>query len=297
MTSAIKIATRGSELALWQAEWVASLVPAPTEIVVVETQGDRDQQRSLTEIGGQGVFVKEIQHRVLDGGASLAVHSAKDLPSAPVEGLVIGAWLPRANPLDAIVGSTLNSLVPGARVGTSSLRRAAQLLALRPDVVITTLRGNIRTRLSKGQDLDAIFVAAAALDRLGLQPDVMETLSPEVMLPQVGQGAIALECRADDVATIAILDDLNDARTEQAVKAERSFLRAFGTGCSLPIGAFCEHRDGMLELRAMVAAPDGTRVLRGSLSGEDPGSLGASLAETMIQRGALDLLTASEGTR
>ncbi|MEX6430726.1 MULTISPECIES: hydroxymethylbilane synthase [Ferrimicrobium] len=295
MTGVVRLATRGSELALWQTKWVVSLLPVPTEIVTVETEGDRDQERSLTEIGGQGVFVKEIQRHVLDRRATIAVHSAKDLPSTSVDGLVVGAWLPRANPFDAIVGCTLSELAPRARVGTSSLRRSAQLRALRPDVDIVSLRGNIRTRLTKGKGLDAIFVAAAALERLEIQPPVVEILDARVMMPQVGQGVVAVECRADDREMIQLLSALSDRETELSVLAERSFLRTFGTGCSLPIGAFAEMQDGTIMLSAMVAAPDGTRVLRGSLRGEDPEQLGGLLASDLVERGALALLSASEG--
>lgn len=295
MTTPLKIATRGSELALWQAMHVASALPVPSEITVVETEGDRVQDRPLAEIGGQGVFAKEIQQHVLHHQAALAVHSAKDLPSVTVSGLQIGAWLPRADPRDMLVGSTLGDLPNGARVGTSSIRRAAQLLALRPDVEIVPLRGNIRTRLEKGQRLDAIFVAAAALQRLDILPEITEILSPELMVPQVGQGAIAIECRADDVATLEMLASVNDPATERAVLAERSLLRVFGTGCSLPIGGLAELSGHGLVLRAMVAAHDGTRILRGSASGDEPTQLGSTLAHSLVERGALALLSDSDG--
>ncbi|WP_298442470.1 hydroxymethylbilane synthase [Ferrimicrobium sp.] len=295
MTTPLKIATRGSELALWQAMHVSAALPVPSEITVVETEGDRVQDRPLAEIGGQGVFAKEIQHHVLHHQATLAVHSAKDLPSVTVSGLQIGAWLPRADPRDMLVGSTLGDLPNGARVGTSSIRRAAQLLALRPDVEIVPLRGNIRTRLEKGQRLDAIFVAAAALQRLDIWPEITEILSPELMLPQVGQGAIAIECRVDDDATLEMLASVNDSATEKAVIAERSLLRVFGTGCSLPIGGLAELSGHGLMLRAMVAAHDGTRILRGSASGDEPTQLGSALARSLVERGALALLADSDG--
>jgi hydroxymethylbilane synthase len=294
MSDPVKIATRGSELALWQANLVASLLPMPTEITIVETEGDRSADRNLAEIGGQGVFVKDVQQQLLDRRARLAVHSAKDLPSAGIEGLEVGAWLSRADPRDVIVGSLLKDLPRGARVGTSSIRRAAQLLVLRPDVEIEGLRGNIRTRLAKGQRMDAIFVAAAALERLDLHPSVMEILDPEVMLPQVGQGVIAVECRSDDPETLELLASINDGDTQQEVLAERSFLRVFGTGCSLPIGGFARKEDNWLTLYGMVAMSDGTRVLRATQSGSEPIELGRSLAEKLIERGAIELLSKAE---
>ncbi|WP_298207758.1 hydroxymethylbilane synthase [Ferrimicrobium sp.] len=290
----MKIATRGSELALWQAKLVASVLPVPSQIAVIETEGDRALDRSLVEIGGQGVFVKEIQQRVLHHQAAVAVHSGKDLPSMPVAGLRIAAWLPRADPRDVLVGRVLKDLPEGARVGTSSIRRAAQLLALRPDVEIVSLRGNIRTRLDKGRGLDAVFVAAAALQRLDIKPPVAEVLSPDLMLPQVGQGAIAIECRADDEDTLAMLKSINDVATEQAVLAERSFLRVFGTGCSLPIGGLAEAAGAEFTLRAMVATHDGTRVLRGSARGGEPVELGVELAHSFVERGALRLLSGQD---
>jgi hydroxymethylbilane synthase len=266
----------------------------PTEIAVVETEGDRSADRDLAEIGGQGVFVKDVQQQLLDRQARVAVHSAKDLPSAIIGGLEVGAWLSRADPRDVIVGSLLKDLPRGARVGTSSTRRAAQLLALRPDVEIETLRGNIRTRLTKGHRMDAIFVAAAALERLDLHPSVMEILDPEVMLPQVGQGAIAVECRSDDSEMLKLLASINDGDTQREVLAERSFLQVFGTGCSLPIGGFARTGEDGLTLYGMVAKSDGTRVLRAAQSGSEPAELGRSLANNLIERGALELLSAAE---
>jgi hydroxymethylbilane synthase len=294
MPDSVKIATRGSELALWQANLVASLLPMPTEVAIVETEGDRSADCNLAEIGGQGVFVKDVQQQLLDRRARLAVHSAKDLPSAIVGGLEVGAWLSRADPRDVIVGSLLKDLPRGARVGTSSTRRAAQLLALRPDVEIEILRGNIRTRLTKGQRMDAIFVAAAALERLDLHPSVMEILDPEVMLPQVGQGVIAVECRSDDSEMLGLLASINDGDTQQEILAERSFLQVFGTGCSLPIGGFARTGEDRLTLYGMVAKSDGTRVLRAAQSGDEPIELGRSLAKNLIERGALELLSVAE---
>lgn len=294
MSDPIKIATRGSELALWQANQVVSLLSAPTEVAIVETEGDRSVDRNLAEIGGQGVFVKDVQQQLLDRRARVAVHSAKDLPSTNVDGLEVGAWLPRADPRDVIVGCLLKDLPNGARVGTSSIRRAAQLLALRPDVKIELLRGNIRTRLTKGQQLDAIFVAAAALERLDIRPSVIEILDPEIMLPQVGQGVIAVECRSDDAEILELLASINHSHTEREVLAERSFLKVFGTGCSLPIGGFAKVSDGGIRLHGMVAKSDGSRVLRATQTGDEPFDLGRSLANNLIERGALDLLSQAE---
>lgn len=237
----IRIATRGSALALWQAHHVAAQLDADVEIVVVETTGDRDTTSPLHSIGGKGVFVKEVQLAVLDGRADIAVHSAKDLPAETPEGLVLASIPTRGNPRDALVGARLDSLAPGASVATGSVRRRAQLFALRPDLEFHELRGNMATRLAKAKDFDAIVVAAAALERLDEHPGVVDTLSVESMIPQVGQGALAVECRADDLATTAALTSIDDDFHGPLVRAERSFLRELGGDCSLPAAAHASY--------------------------------------------------------
>src|SRR5262245_50591105 len=209
----IRIATRASALARWQAERVATLLGDDAELVLVTTSGDRDQTSELHAIGGRGVFTKEVQHAVLDGRADVAVHSAKDLESATPPGLVIAAVPERADPRDALVGSTLEALPPGALIGTGSVRRRAQLAAARPDLLFGPLRGNIETRLAKRAELgyDAVVVAYAALVRLGLADRATDVLDPTVLLPQVAQGALAAECRADDESTLTRLRAIDDA--------------------------------------------------------------------------------------
>src|SRR5690606_14817657 len=238
----IRIATRGSALARWQAEHVASLLRAAdpsvaVELVIVDTQGDRQLDRPIWEIGGKGVFAKEVQAAVLDGRADLAVHSAKDLPSTTVPGLVIAAVPERGEVRDALVGSTLADLPEGAEVATGSLRRQAQLAALRPDLRFVGLRGNMQTRLAKAQDHDAIVVAAVAFERLGLGEHIAEVLSVDQVLPQVAQAALAIECRADDGPLRERLARLEDADARRCVDAERAFLAELGGDCSLPAAA------------------------------------------------------------
>jgi hydroxymethylbilane synthase len=302
VTGALRIATRGSALARWQADHVAGLLRAadpsrPVELVVLDTSGDRRLDVPVWELGGQGVFVKEIQAAVLDGRADLAVHSAKDLPSEPTPGLVLAAVPRRADPRDALVGSTLADLAPGAIVATGSVRRRAQLAWLRPDLSFTGVRGNIATRLGRAPDGGAVVVAAAALDRLGLFGQAAEVLDPSVMLPQVAQGAIGIECRDGDQVTLDALVAVDDTVDHAAVAAERAFLARLGSGCSLPVGAFATAEGDVLRLEGLVAAIDGRVVLRSSLSGPaggaGPASLGSRLAEQLLDgSGARDLLGA-----
>jgi hydroxymethylbilane synthase len=234
-------------------------------------------------MGGQGVFVKEVQAAVLDGRADFAVHSAKDLPSAPVEGLVIAAVPRRADARDALVGGRFDSLRPGARIGTGSVRRRAQLAWLRPDLTFAGLRGNMETRLSKAGDFAAIVVAAAALDRLGRMAEVTEVLGTELLIPQVGQGALAVECRADDEETLAALGAIEHAPSRRAVDAERAWLAEVGGGCDLPVGAHARvHDDGGIRLTAMIATPDGRVMLRDRDEGDDPVTLGRGLARRLL---------------
>jgi len=287
----LRVATRGSALALWQARYVAArLRDADPELdvveVVVETEGDRNRAVPIGEIGGRGVFTKEVQLAVLDGRADLAVHSAKDLPSSPElqpDGLVLAAFPVRADARDALVGSTLDALPPGARIGTGSVRRRVQLTDRRPDLTFADLRGNIGTRLDKASQHDAIVVAVAALERLDRMDAVSEVLAPTVVLPQVGQGALAVECRPDVAAVVSVLDD---ATTRRCVEAERAWLATLGGGCDLPAGAYATiEQDGSLRLRAMLASYDGRIVLRDENDGD-----GAALANRMLDDGGRDLL-------
>jgi hydroxymethylbilane synthase len=271
---------------------VASLLGADAELVVVDTTGDRRQDRPIWELGGQGVFVKEVQAAVLEGRADAAVHSAKDLPSQAAAGLVIAAVARRADPRDVLVGTRLADLAPGAPVATGSVRRRAQLSWLRPDLTYLSLRGNIATRLERIPPGGAIVMAAAALERLGLVAAVAEVLEPHVMVPQVGQGAIAVECRSDDLATVERLRAADDQETHRCVDAERAFLARLGGGCDLPVGAHAVSSGGRLRVSGLLASLDGRSVLRSDRRGPDdegPG-LGAALAEELLASGGEALL-------
>jgi hydroxymethylbilane synthase len=261
------------------------------ELVVVDTTGDRQPDVPVWEMGGQGVFVKEVQAAVLDGRADLAVHSAKDLPSLPTPGLILAAFPVREDPRDALVGGTLEGLAPGALVATGAVRRRAQLAWARPDLRFTGLRGNVPTRLTKVPPGGAVVVAVAALARLGLSDRVSEVLDPTVMLPQVGQGAIAVECRADDSDVLTSLAEIDDSVIRAAVEAERSFLAGIGGGCDLPVGAYAEVSSGQVSLSGLLASPDGRVLLRDTLIGPVTSrfELGESLAKTLMASGeALD---------
>jgi hydroxymethylbilane synthase len=291
----LRIATRASALARWQAERVAGLLAEPVELVLVTTTGDRDQRSDLHAIGGTGVFTKEVQQAVLDGRADLAVHSAKDLPSETPAGLLLASVPERADPRDALVGAALDALPTGARVGTGSVRRRAQLAAARPDLVFAPLRGNIETRLRKRVDEghDAVVVAFAALERLGWADQVSEVLDPAVLLPQAAQGALGVECRADDAATRKRLVAIDDPAAHRAVQAERAFLAALGGGCSLPCGALAlvDPGTGELVLDALLAALDGGVVLRTRVIGSDATEVGARAAEDLLDgKGGRELL-------
>lgn len=292
--SALRAATRGSPLARWQAERVAALLRAVdpsvrVELVVVDTQGDRRLDVPIWELGGKGVFAKEVQAAVLDGRADLAVHSAKDLPSGSVPGLVIAAVPERGDPRDALVGSTLAELPEGAEVATGSLRRQAQLAAARPDLRFVGLRGNMATRIAKAAEHDAVVVAAAALDRLGLAGEIAERLPVEVVLPQVAQAALAVECRADDTELLTLLRRIEDPSTRRCVDTERAFLAALGGDCSLPAAAHATLVDGRLSLEGRLAAVDGSRVLRHVVVGDDA-SVGAEVATHLLAHGGRELL-------
>ena len=284
--TAVRLATRGSALARWQADHVTARLhdadpSIEVELVVVETTGDRIADVPLWEIGGQGVFVKEVQAAVLNGRADLAVHSAKDLPSETAPGLVIGAVPERGDARDALVGARLDDLPPGAVVATGSVRRRAQLAWLRPDLTFAGLRGNIGTRLAKASGFHAIVVAYAALDRLGESERATDVLGVDVLVPQVGQGALAVECRADDGVTRDVLAAIEHAPSRRAVDAERAFLAAIGSGCELPVGA---HAAGG-RLEAVLSSLDGRILLRHTVpfgEDDDPVAVGRAAADHLL---------------
>jgi hydroxymethylbilane synthase len=269
----VRVGSRGSRLALTQAERALAALRAPgieLAIVPITTAGDRDRSRPFGEIGSRGVFVKELEEALLDSRIDVAVHSAKDLTASDPEGLVIGAYLPRDDPRDALCGAAV--LRPGMRIGTASVRRKAQLLALEPSLSIEPLRGNIETRLRKRVErgLDAIVLAACGLDRLGLAAEIGQRFEPGTMLPEAGQGALALQVRTADEQLVAASDD---PETRKRVEAERGVVAAVGGGCLAPVAAY---HDGST-LTGLVAAEDGSWIER--RTGDDPGALGAELAD------------------
>jgi hydroxymethylbilane synthase len=279
----LRVATRGSALARFQAERVVELLGVPAELVVVSTRGDEHRDVPIHAMGGTGVFVKEVQQQVIEGHADLAVHSAKDLPAETPPELALAAIPERGDARDALVGSRLDELPTGASVGTGSVRRRAQLAARRPDVGFGELRGNIPTRLEKAAGFDAIVVAAVALDRLGRADRIAERLEPAVMLPQVGQGALAVECRADDARLREILSGIDDHAAHAAVRAERAFLAALGGGCDLPCGALAAtDPEGVIRLEVLIASLDGRVVVRTEVAGDDPDALGREAARNLL---------------
>lgn len=287
---AVRLATRGSPLALRQAELIGALLTRAAgvrvEQVVVHTQGDRRLDEPLDRIGGQGIFVKEVQQAVMDGRADVGVHSAKDLPPLTPPGLLLAAVPSRSDPRDAMVGSTLAGLGPGALVATGSARRRAQLANARPDLTFADLRGNMATRVDAAGrgSVAAVVVAAAAMERLGWTDRVAEVLSPSVVLPQVGQGALALECRADDASTVALLRAVDDRSAHRCVEAERAFLHELGGSCSVPVGGWAtSESDDLLRLRAMVASGDGRVVVRHESRHRDPEALGRLVARQLLE--------------
>lgn len=302
MTTALKLGTRGSPLALWQANHVAALLrpvvaPRPVELVTVETHGDRDQATALRAMGGFGVFTKAIQQALTDRRADVAVHSLKDLPTEPNPGTELAAVPPRGPAGDAFISTKhrrFDELPKGAVVGTSSIRRRAQVLNRRPDLTLIDLRGNVDTRLRKlaEQDLDAIILAEAGLARLGLGHVVTELLDPEWMLPAVGQGAIGLECRADDTETRHLVEGVNDLPAWQRVRSERAMLWALGGGCLVPIGTTSRVADGVLTIRGVVLSQDGTRRIVATHRGpaDTPLAVGQELAAMLLAEGARELL-------
>jgi hydroxymethylbilane synthase len=300
--SPLRLGTRSSPLARWQAEHVADRLrpvadPRPVELVFVETHGDRDQSTALAAMGGFGVFTKAIQTALLDNRADVAVHSLKDLPTIPEPRLVLAAVPPRGPTGDAFVSHKyrrFDDLPKGAVVGTSSLRRRAQVLNRRPDLTLLDLRGNVETRLRKlhDQDLDAIILAEAGLVRLGLQEHVTDLLDPSWMLPAVGQGAIGLECRTDDAEARHLVEALNDPPTWARVLAERAMLYALGGGCLVPIGTTSKTVDGVLTVRGAVLSPDGRRKVVATHVGPatTPLAVGQELAAMLLAEGAAEIL-------
>jgi len=302
MSSPLRLGTRGSPLALWQARHVADLLRAVApdrlvELVEIETAGDQVRDVPLPVMGGEGVFTKEIQRALLERRVDVAVHSLKDLPTFAVTDLLLGAVPPRGPSGDAFVSrlhSSFAGLPPGAVLATGSLRRRAQVLHRRPDLRLENIRGNIGTRLLKLEELrlDGLILAQAGLERLGMGAVITEVLDSEWMLPAVGQGALGLECRSDDSATVALLQQINDRATHGAVRAERALLRGLGGGCQVPIGAASVVNGEQLTVRGVVLSPDGTRRIDAQRSGELEGAedLGQRLAEQLREQGAGELL-------
>jgi hydroxymethylbilane synthase len=318
--SKIRIGTRGSHLARWQAEWVADRLRAlhpglNVELIEIKTQGDRDRNTPLAAMttGGTGLFTKEIQRAVADGSVDVAVHSLKDLPTQVTDGLTLAAVPPREDVADALIAPgyrTLDALPSGARVGTSSPRRRAQLLYRRPDLDVVTLRGNVETRLNQALDgrLDAVVLAWAGLKRLGLAGHVTHRLEPPEFLPAVGQGALGIECRRDDADVLALLQPIDDPATHRAVRAERAALAELEGGCIIPMAAWArevedDDREGksagrsensspVLAIDAVVLDPDGRERIAVSLRGprDDPDRLGQRAAQILRDRGAEPLL-------
>jgi hydroxymethylbilane synthase len=298
VTRRVRIGTRGSQLALRQAEEIAAGLRrawprVEVELVPIRTSGDRLATAHLAEVGGKGLFVQEIDDALREGRVDLAVHSLKDLPGERPRDVVLAAFPPREDPRDVLVAArptTIAALPAGARVGTSSLRRSVQLLARRPDVASVPIRGNVDTRLRKLRDgqYDALVLAAAGLRRLGLLDDGATLLDPGEMLPAVGQGTLGVEARANDAAILALAEPLTDPETRTATLAERAFLEAMGGTCTTPLAAYARREGNGLRLDAFVATPDGTRVMRDRETGapDAPEALGRRLAARLLAAGA-----------
>lgn len=299
----IIIGTRSSKLALWQAEYVKSRLeekyPALTvELKLMTTKGDKILDAPLAKIGGKGLFTKELETDMLTGGIDLAVHSLKDMPTEVPDGLVISAITKRFDPGDAVVSpeyQRFDALPLGAKVGTSSLRRKAQLLHVRPDLNICDLRGNVNTRLQKlaDEDFDAIILAVAGLKRLGFGERITDVLPKSIVLPAVGQGALAIETRADDAEIRALIDFLNDDETVRCATAERAFLGRVEGGCQVPVGVYATPAEaGQLQVEAVIASLDGSKLYRDKITGQaaDAESLGRQLADMLLAKGGLEIM-------
>jgi hydroxymethylbilane synthase len=295
----LRIGSRGSQLALWQANHVAALLREQghtVEIEVIKTTGDKITSVALAKVGTKGMFTKEIEEALHDHRVDLAVHSLKDVPTELEHEFEMAAIMKREDPRDAFISvkfSSLDELPHGAKVGTSSLRRQCQLKSVRPDLEIFPLRGNVDTRIRKLEsgEYDAIILAAAGVRRLGLETHVRSRISADVMCPAVGQGALAIEIRRGDQQTKTLLAFLNDADTHAAIDCERALLGSLGGGCQVPIGAYAEKRGGRLYLRAMVGRPDGSQILREQADGTDGVKLGRETAQTLLWRGGDKILS------
>src|SRR5271154_3683911 len=298
---ALRIGTRGSMLAKWQAESVRKQLLAATgvdcEIVIIKTAGDKLQHAPLTEIGGKGIFIKELEEALLDESIDLAVHSVKDIPTDTPTRLCFPAVCKRADVRDCLVsanGVSLANLRQGARVGTGSLRRQAQLLRMRPDLDVRDLRGNVDTRLRKVEsgEYEAVMLAKAGLDRLGLSNRITEIMSPETFLPAVGQGAIAVECRLKDTEASELVSGLDDAESRTAIIAERSLLAALHGGCQVPLGAWARLERGELVMEACICSVDGTQYVkqRATATPEQAAELGGHIATLLMEAGAQSIL-------
>lgn len=294
----LRIGSRGSQLALWQANHIAALLRErghQAEIEIIKTTGDKITDVALAKVGTKGMFTKEIEEALAGHRVDLAVHSLKDLPTEVAPQFEIVAITTREDPRDAFVSKNYKRLADlpfGARVGTSSLRRQAQLKAVRPDLEIFPLRGNVDTRVRKMEsgEFDAVILACAGLRRLGRAEFIREVLPVEVMCPAVGQGALAIEIRSDDPATHSALEFLDDPPARAATVCERALLNQLGGGCQVPIGGYAEDADGRMRLIAVVARPDGSQVLRESQVGDVPDQLGARVGQTLLRRGADQIL-------
>lgn len=297
----IKLGTRGSQLALWQAnhvkEELEKKLDVDIEIVKIKTKGDKILDVALAKVGGKGLFVKELEDALIDGKIDFAVHSMKDVPVLLPEGLHITAITKREDPKDVFISKNYNSLkeLPdGAKVGTSSLRRQCQILSLRPDLKVEVLRGNVETRIRKmleGQ-FDAVILAYAGVKRLGLTEYVKEVIPEDISLPAIGQGALGIECRVDDKEMNDILKVLNDEDTSLCIKAERSFLRVLEGGCQVPIGAYAKITDNRLIIKGLVGSLDGKKIIKETVSGDkfDCEALGEALAKVILERGGKEIL-------
>jgi hydroxymethylbilane synthase len=294
----LKIGTRGSILAKWQAEFVRKKLLAATgedsEIVIIKTAGDKLQQSSLTQIGGKGIFIKELEEALLDKSVDLAVHSVKDIPTETPPELAFPAVCRRDDVRDCLIGSTLSNLRQGARVGTGSLRRQAQLRHIRPDLDLRELRGNVDTRMRKVEsgEYEAVVLSKAGLDRLGLGHKISEVLAPDLSMPAVGQGAIAAQCRAGDAEAMRLLDPLDDFETRTAIIAERELLKVMQGGCQVPMGAWARIERGQLVMDAVVCSIDGLQYVkqRATAPPDQAKELGATMAQLLIDAGAQAIL-------
>lgn len=299
----LRIGTRGSKLAIWQADFVKQLISEKfpqleTDITVIKTTGDRDLLSPLSVIGGKGVFVKEIEEALLSEGIDIAVHSMKDVPTVLPEGLILGSFLKRHDPRDALLtnsGLGIGDLPPGTRVGTGSLRRGSQLLHFYPELEIIDIRGNVDTRIRKlreSKDYDAIILAMAGLERMGLTDEVAEVLSPEISVPAPGQGIITIECRESDASTKDIISEISHGPTCVAADTERAYLIRLSGDCNVPVGCFAEVGEESVTVTGTVISPDGKTLIRETMTEplDDPRGLGERLAEKVLANGGDKIL-------